>query len=196
MHQSSRSTILISQLGTCQIKISASGKFALEHDLQMLISPDELHTLALYTIQECVGKEHSGGYTTKNLTRPAQYLTSLDNGFPWSLYLPASTTFISAMVWHSEHANRQENGFDPGNHDAQTSRILGYEIYDKYEEAPEDSEEKAIMAYRWNYIEAAAVKQDEYDFAARALKLPWWNNYMESGIYIAAAPPSELTASS
>jgi len=85
-------------LGSCQITVFASGKWADENDLQASVSPYMLRQLVLYVVQECVVTDQDGGYATHGFKRAVDWVTAPTTNFPTNLDMPASTTYFTAMV--------------------------------------------------------------------------------------------------
>ena len=155
--------------GTCQIKLTASGKYASEHDLAIRMSPDDLRLLALYTVEDCIFKQHIGGYTTKGFEDTIDWLVAPDTGFPDNLDLPAYTTFFTAMVGHP-----QVEGYEPGAHDPLISRAMLHYLGQARAQTPRMSGLQRMLARRYEYIRISAEVQQRH----REWKRAWWEDWV------------------
>lgn len=175
--------------GTCQIKLSASGKYASENDLVIRIAPDELRQMALYTIEACVQKEDYGGYATKGIGKATEWITAPSTHFPGDPRLPPSITFFTALVWFSGR-EPWRNGYDPGEHDYWTTIAILEHLRAAKDAAPPRSALKFLLEDRYHYLYASAEIQD----GGRERKWPWWGKFLTQGSSSTSIPVGNQTA--
>jgi len=60
---------------TCQLQLQASGK-SQEELAEVPLSADVVRQMAGYLIDQCVGREDLGGFTTKDFDRTLEYVTA------------------------------------------------------------------------------------------------------------------------
>ena len=159
--------------GKCQIKITASGKYAREHDIRLRVSPDELRRLALFTIENCVEAKQIGGYATKDIENVESWVVSPETNFPRSLDLPPSITFFTAMVWHVEGAG-MEKDYDPGVYDPWTTRSIMELVIEAEAEYWPQSALWRVLDVRREYLLISAEVQE----IGREIKRAWWESWI------------------
>ena len=138
--------------GTCEIVLSASGKYAQENRLQIEAVPNHLRNIALYTIQKCLGKEKLGGYSTHQFGNVVDWITAPDTVFPGDLNLPPSLTFFTALFWNPSHSLK---GLEPGSDDEWSAVQLNYALEAAIARAPPNSDWHRSLGERLEYIEGS-----------------------------------------
>lgn len=138
--------------GTCEIALSASGRYAQENRLQVEAVPNDLRKIALYTIENCLGKEKLGGYSTHQFANVVDWITAPDTVFPGDLNLPASLTFFTALVWNPSYSLK---GLEPGSDDEWSAVQLNYALEAAIAQAPPNSDLHRSLEERLEYIEGS-----------------------------------------
>ena len=138
--------------GTCEIVLSASGKYAQENRLQVEAIPNDLRNTALFTIQKCLGKEKLGGYSTYQFANVVDWITAPDTVFPGNLNLPASLTFFTALVWNPSYSLE---GLEPGSDDEWSAVQLNHALEAAMARAPPKSDLHRSLEERLEYIEGS-----------------------------------------
>ncbi len=138
--------------GTCEIVLSASGKYAQENRLQVEAVPNDLRNIALYTIRKCLGGEKLGGYSTHQFANVVDWITAPDTVFPGNLNLPASLTFFTALIWNPSYSLK---GLEPGSDDEWSAVQLNYALEAAIARAPPHSNLHRSLEERLEHIEGS-----------------------------------------
>ena len=141
-------------IGTCEIVLSASGKYAQENRFRVEAVPNDLGNIALYTIQHCLGDQRLGGYSTLQFANVVDWITAPNTVFPGDLNLPASLTFFTALVWNPSHSLK---GLEPGSNDEWSAVQLYYALETAVSQAPPGSDFQRSLEERLEYIEGSEV---------------------------------------
>lgn len=143
---------MVISIGTCEIVLSASGKYAQENRFQVDAVPNDLGNIALYTIQHCLRDQRMGGYSTLQFENVVNWITAPNTVFPGDLNLPASLTFFTALVWNPEDSLK---GLEPGSDDEWSAVELYYALEKAVVRAPPGSDLERSLEERLEYIEGS-----------------------------------------
>lgn len=147
---------------TCQIEFHASGNYSYYHTQELLLAPNTIRYMAGYVIRQCIEGENSGGYVTKGIEKPIDYLSDINNTYPG--YLPGATTFFTATVLSSSVTP----AYEPGCCDPVTGkRILRY-VDEKVLEEPAGSVLREKLEERVWYLAASVRRMQRFNYRA------WW----------------------
>ena len=174
---------MMESLGTCQIKIQASGKFLEDHpeaNIVLFATPRGIRGSAMSAIEKCAGNDdprspNKGGFATYHLANVIDWITAPNTVFPGNLQLDPDLTFFTAMVWNYDPRSPD---IEPGSHDEETAYVIARELDKSAEVAPSRSPLRTDLQARARYVHGSEYAIN--DHGGLGSGLAWWSGPVDA----------------
>ena len=173
-------------LGTCQIRIQASGKYHEDYpdaNIALFATPEEIRGSVMSVIEKCVGNNdpksnNKAGFTTLDLANVIKWITTPRTVFPEDLDLRADLTFFTAMLWNY---TPDSPDIEPGSHDEETAYVIAHELDKAADAAPWGSSLRENLLARAKYVHGSEWAIN--DHGGPASGIAWWSGPVDAGLW-------------